>query len=63
MMLVKEYYLGKDKKMYVVFMDLKKAHDKVDRRIISVVNMWCVCGLLLKRIQAFNRDNACVRVG
>ncbi len=32
-MLVEEY-LGKDKKLYAAFMDLKKAYDRVDREAL-----------------------------
>ncbi len=63
-MLVEEY-LGKDKKLYVAFMDLEKAYDRVDREALwSVLKIYCVGGQLLKGIQTFYREaNACVRVG
>ncbi len=50
-------YLGKDKKLYVAFMDLEKAYDRVDREALwSVLKIYCVGGQLLKGIQAFYRD-------
>ncbi len=37
-----EEYLGKDKKLYAAFMDLKKAYHKVDREAPwSVLKTWC----------------------
>ncbi len=63
--LLVEGYLGKDKKLYAVFMDLEKAYDRVDREALwSVLRIYGVGGQLLKGIQAFYREaNACVRVG
>ncbi len=60
-----EEYLGKDKKLYVAFMGLEKANDRVNREALwSVMRMCDVGGQLLKGLQAFYREaNACVRVG
>ncbi len=56
--------MGKDKKLYAAFMDLEKAHDRVDREAFwNVLYIYVVGGQLLKGIQAFYREaNACVRV-
>ncbi len=60
-----EEYLGKDKKLYVAFMDLKKAYDKVYREALwSVLKISGVGRQILKGIQAFYRQaNVCVRMG
>ncbi len=57
--------LRKDKKLYVAFINLEKASDRVDREALwSVLQIYDVGGQLLKGIQAFYREaNACVRVG
>ncbi len=53
-------YLGKDKKLYVAFMDLEKAYDRVDRE--ALLYIYGVGGQLLKGIQAFYREaDACVK--
>ncbi len=56
-----EEYLGKDKKLYVAFMDLEKAYDRVDRETLwSVLKIYGVGGQPLKGIQAFYREsNVC----
>ncbi len=43
-----EEYLGKDKKLYTAFMDLKKAYDRVDREALwSLLYIYGVDGQLL----------------
>ncbi len=49
-----EEYLGKDKKLYVAFMDLEKAYNRVNREALwSVLRIYDVGRQLLKGIQAF----------
>ncbi len=51
-----EEYLGKDKMLYVAFMDLEKAFGRTDREALwSVLKLYGVDGQLLKGIQAFYR--------
>ena len=59
-----EKYLARGKKLYVAFMDLEKAYDKVDWRALwEVLQIYGVGGKLLKAVQAFYRNSrACVRV-
>ncbi len=46
--------MGKDKKLYAAFMDLKKAYNRVDREALwSVLKVYGVGGQLLKGTQAF----------
>ncbi len=59
-----EEYLGKDKKLYAAFMDLEKAHDRVNREALwSVLKFYGVGEQLLKGIQAFYRGANVVEVG
>ena len=37
-----EKYFGKSEKLYVSFIDLLKAYDRVDREALwNVLNVWC----------------------
>ncbi len=62
-MLIEEY-LRKDRKLYAAFMDLKKAYDRVDRKLLwDVLKIYGVGGQLMEGIKAFYREaNACVKV-
>ncbi len=62
-MLVEEY-LGKNRKLYAVFMDLEKACDRVDMDALrNVLKIYGVGGQLMKEIKAFcMKMNACVKV-
>ena len=62
--LVVEKFLAKNKKLYVAFMDLEKAYDKVEWEALwEVLKIYGVGGKLLKAVQAFYRNSrACVRV-
>ncbi len=45
-----EEYLGKNKKLYAAFMDLKKAYDRVDREALwRVLYIYGVGGQLLSK--------------
>ncbi len=61
--LVKEY-LGKDRKLYVVFMDLEKENGKVDREALwKALKIYGVGGEQMEGMKAFYREaNACVKV-
>ena len=59
-----EKFVDKNKSLYVAYMDLEKAYDRVDRE-----TTWCVLGMygtngqLLKTVQRlYERSEACVRV-
>ena len=59
-----EKFVDKSKCLYVAYMDLEKAYDRVDRDA-----MWCVLGMygingqLLKAVQSlYEKSEACVRV-
>ena len=60
-----EKFLAKGKDLFLAFMDLEKAYDKVDRDALwQMLRLYGVCGKLLKAIQNFNVDSrACVRIG
>ena len=60
-----EKFVEKKKEMYVCFMDLEKAYDRVDRDILfSVLDNRGVKGGLLKAVKAFYRNSmAGVRLG
>ncbi len=62
-MLVKEY-LGKDRKLYAVFMDLEKVYDRNDREAFFHVVKTCgVRRQLMEGMEAFYREaNVCVTV-
>ncbi len=48
MKMIVEEYLGKDKKLYAVFMDLEKVYYRVDREALwSVLKIYGVGGQLL----------------
>ncbi len=54
MKLLVEEHLGTDKKVHAAFMDLERAYDRVDREALwSVLEIYGVGGLLLKKIQGF----------
>ncbi len=56
-MLVEEY-LGKYKKLYADFIDLKNAYNRADREALwSVLKIYGVGQQLLKGIQAFYRGS------
>ena len=59
-----EKYLAKGKKLYVAFMDLEKAYDRVDWNALwDVLKIYGVGGQLLDGIKAFYKEaSACVRV-
>ena len=58
-----EKYMGKKKDVYMAFMDLEKAYDRVDREALwQVMRIYGVGGRLLKGVQSFYDDSkACVR--
>ena len=60
-----EEYLGKNKSVFVAFMDLEKAYDRVDRDALwTIVKMYGVNEKLVKAMQSFySGSKACVRVG
>jgi len=59
-----EKYLTKGRKLYVAFMDLEKAYDRVDWNAMwDVLKIYGVGGPLLNGIKAFYKEaSACVRV-
>ena len=59
-----EKYLEKHKDVYVAFMDLEKAYDRVDREaLLQLLGVYEVGGGLLAAIKAFYKESeACVRV-
>ncbi len=56
-----EEYLGKARKLYAAFMDLEKAYDRVDRKVLwNVLKIYGVGGQLIEEIKVFYREaNAC----
>ena len=62
---VVEKYLEKDRKLYIAFMDLEKAYDRVDRGALwEVLSAYGVRGKLLQAVKSFYAGSkACVRVG
>ncbi len=62
-MLVEEY-LGKDEKLNTILMDLEKAYDRVDRKVLwYVLNIYDVGGQLMEQIKAFYRVvRTCMKV-
>ena len=60
-----EKFSAKGKEVYVAFMDLEKAYDRVDRRALwQVVGLYGVGGKLLRALKSMYEDNRmCVRVG
>ena len=59
-----EKFESKGKKMYVAYMDLEKAYDRIDREAMwRVLRMYGVDGKLLRGIKSFyDESEACVRV-
>ena len=60
-----EKYLEVNKSVYLAFMDLEKAYDKVDRCALwNVLRMYGVEGKLMKAVKSFYEGSeACVRIG
>lgn len=60
-----EKYLAKGKEVYVAFMDLEKAYDRVDREAMwNVMRLYGVGGRLLQAVKSFYKGSkACVRIG
>ena len=60
-----EKYLEKGKELYVAFMDLEKAYDRIDREALwKVLQIYGVGGKLLNAVKSFYAGSrACVRVG
>ena len=56
-------YLGVNKEIYMDFMDLKTAYDRIDRKTLrQVLRRYGGGGNLLKAVQSFhNKSRACVR--
>ena len=59
-----EKFVDKIKSLYVAYMDLEKAYDRVDREAMwRVLGMYGINGQLLKVIQSlYEKSEACVRV-
>ena len=59
-----EKFVSKSKNLYVAYMDLEKAYDRIDRDAMwSVLGMYGVEGKLLRAIQSlYAESEACVRV-
>jgi len=59
-----EKYLGNGRDLYVAFMDLEKAYDKIDRKAMwQVLQVYGVGGKLLRAVKGFYKESkACVRV-
>ena len=59
-----EKYLEKEKELYIAFMDLEKAYDRVDREALwKVLQIYGVGGKLLGAVKSFYAESkACVRV-
>ena len=59
-----EKFVSKSKNLYVAYMDLEKAYDRIDRDAMwSVLRMYGVEGKLLRAIQSlYAESEACVRV-
>ena len=59
-----EKFLNKNKNLYVAYMDLEKAYDRIDRDALwNVLRMYGVGGNILGAIQSFyDESEACVRV-
>ena len=58
-------FLAKGKDLFLAFLDLEKAYDRVDRDALwQVLILYGVPGKLLKEVQSFYVDcKACVRIG
>ena len=59
-----EKFVDKNKSLYVAYMDLEKAYDRVDREAMwRVLSMYGINGQLLKAVQSlYEKSEACVRV-
>ena len=59
-----EKFYGKNKSLYVAYMDLEKAYDRIDRDAMwRVLSMYGINGKLLAAVQSlYERSEACVRV-
>ena len=59
-----ENFCGKNKSLFVAYMDLEKAYDKIDRDAMwRVLSMYGINGKLLKVVGSlYERSEACVRV-
>ena len=59
-----EKFVDKSKCLYVAFLDLEKAYDRVDRDAMGrVLGMYGINGQLLKAVQSlYEKSEACVRV-
>ena len=58
-----EKYLGVNREVYMAFMDLEKAYDRIDRNALwQVLRIYGVGGNLLRAVQSFyDESRACVR--
>merc|ERR1712002_424994 len=59
-----EKFCGKNKSLYVAYMDLEKAYDRIDRDAMwRVLSMYGINGKLLAAVQSmYERSECCVRV-
>ena len=59
-----ENFVNKNKSLHVAYMNLEKAHDRVDREAMwRVLGMYGINGQLLKVVQSlYEKSEACVRV-
>ena len=59
-----EKFFDKDKSLYVAYMDLEKAYDRIDREAMwRVLGSYGINGQLLKTVQSFyEKKEVCVRV-
>ena len=59
-----EKFVDKNKSLYIAYMDLEKAHNRVDREAMwRVLGMYGINGQLLKAVQSlYEKSEACVRV-
>ena len=59
-----EKFVDKNKSLYVAYIDLEKAYDRVDREAMwRVLGMYGINGQLLKAVQSlYEKSEACVRV-
>ena len=59
-----EKSVDKNKSLYVAYMDLEKAYDRVDREtMLGVLGMYGINCQLLKVVQSwYEKSEACVRV-
>ena len=59
-----EKFVGKNKSLYVAYMGLEKAYDRVDREAMwRVLGMYGINGQLLKAVQSlYEKSEVCVRV-